>query len=119
MSAEMSNLVKFVFYYGPGTVRTNDYGADLSEFQYTEQNLSAPQTWSLSQLKEWLTGCLGYDREIYTVGVHALWSKSRENVYFTLKHIERSKEWVKWLERCEQRGEIGRASCRERVSSCV
>ena len=35
-SAEMSDLVKCVFYYGSGTVRTNHLGADLSEFRFVE-----------------------------------------------------------------------------------
>ena len=29
----MSELVKFVFYYDPGTVRSNELGVDLSDFQ--------------------------------------------------------------------------------------
>ena len=32
----MSDVVKFVFYYGPGTVQTNEIGVDLSDFQYIE-----------------------------------------------------------------------------------
>ena len=55
----MSDVVKFIFYYGPGTVQTNEMGADLSDFQYVEVPLTAPKTWSVSQLTDWLTGCLG------------------------------------------------------------
>jgi hypothetical protein len=40
----MSDVVKFVFYYGSGTVVTNEHGADLSQFQYVELDLTAPQT---------------------------------------------------------------------------
>ena len=51
-SAEMSDLVKCYFYYSPGTVRTNELGADLSEFRFAEMDLTAPQTWSVRQLKD-------------------------------------------------------------------
>jgi hypothetical protein len=47
-SVEMCDVVKFVFYYGPGTVQTNEMGADLSDFQYIEVPLTAPQTWYVS-----------------------------------------------------------------------
>jgi hypothetical protein len=77
----MSDVVKFVFYYGPGTVQTNEHGADLSEFKYVELDLTAPPTWTVGQLKEWLSGCLGLNPETYTVGVHALWTKSSTNIF--------------------------------------
>ena len=44
----MSEVVKFVFYYNHGTVRTNEMGADLSDFQHIEVPLTAPQIWSVS-----------------------------------------------------------------------
>ena len=103
MSAEMTNLVKFVFYYGHGNVRTNDFGADLGEFMCTQLDLTAPQTWSVSQLKEWLTGCLGYNIETYTVSVQALWTKSRKNIFWTLRHVDTDRDWFKWLKGCEDR----------------
>ena len=34
MSAEMSDLVKIRYFYGPGRVQICDTGADLSEFDY-------------------------------------------------------------------------------------
>ena len=70
----MSDVVKFVFYYGSGTVQTTETGADLSEFDYIEVPLTAPQTWSVSQLKEWVTTSLWLNTETHTVGVHALWT---------------------------------------------
>ena len=39
MSAEMSDLVKIRFFYGPGRVQMCDTGADLSEFQYIDVDL--------------------------------------------------------------------------------
>ena len=39
----MSKVVKFIFYYGPGTVQTTEMGADLSEFTHIEVPMSAPQ----------------------------------------------------------------------------
>jgi hypothetical protein len=46
----MYELVKFVVYYGYDNVQTTDVGTDLSEFQSVELEMSAPQTWRLSQL---------------------------------------------------------------------
>ena len=40
----MSDVVKFVFYYGPGTVQTNEIEVDLSDFQYIDVPLTAPKT---------------------------------------------------------------------------
>ena len=100
----MSDLVKFVFYYGPGTVQTNEIGVDLSDFQYIDVPLTAPKTWSLRQLTEWLTGCLGLNTETHTVGVHALWTRSSTNIFFYLRPVQRDSQWVRWLEGCEKRG---------------
>ena len=36
----MSEVVSIVVYYGYGTVRTNEYGVDLSEFENVEIPLS-------------------------------------------------------------------------------
>ena len=78
----MSNLVKCLFYYGPGTVVVNELGADLGQFRWSELELSDPQTRSISQLKDWLAACLGLNPETDTVGVHALWTKTRSPVFF-------------------------------------
>jgi hypothetical protein len=52
----MSNLVKFVVYYNHGNVQKKiPVGADLSEFQYVELDLSNPKIWRVCQLMEWLT----------------------------------------------------------------
>ena len=32
MSAQMSEVVKFMFYYGPRSVKTNESGVDLSSY---------------------------------------------------------------------------------------
>ena len=47
----MSESVIFLIYYGPGTVRTNKWGVDLSEFPNVELQLDAPETVSVIQLK--------------------------------------------------------------------
>ena len=78
----MSNLVKCLFYYGPGEVVVNEHGADLGEFRWSELELSDPETWSISQLKDWLAACLGLNPQTDTVGVHALWTKTRSPVFF-------------------------------------
>ncbi|KAK1684592.1 hypothetical protein QYE76_045440 [Lolium multiflorum] len=79
-------------------------GADLSEFQYEDLHLTNPKTWRVSQLKEWLTVNFGLNPEAYTVGVHALWSSSSTEIFWRLKPIERTSQWVHWLEACERRG---------------
>ena len=56
-------------------------GVDLSEFEHIEVPITAPRMWSVSQLTEWLTRCLGFNTETYTVGVHALWSRSSSNIF--------------------------------------
>ena len=99
----MSDVVKFTFFYGHGTVQTNQLGVDLSEFENIVVPISAPQTWSVGQLTEWLTRCLGYNTETHTVGVHALWSRSSSNIFFYLRPIERDSQWVRWLEGCAKR----------------
>ena len=40
----MSDIVKIVFYYGLGSVRSNEMGVDLSEFKSVEIDLTAPRT---------------------------------------------------------------------------
>ncbi|KAK1617300.1 hypothetical protein QYE76_022817 [Lolium multiflorum] len=79
-------------------------GADLSEFQYEELHLSNPKTWRVSQLKEWLTVNFGLNPEAYTVGVHALWSSSSTQIFWRLKPIKRTSQWVHWLEACKRWG---------------
>ena len=103
MSAQMSEVVKFMFYYGPGSVKTNESGVDLSSYDSIDIELCAPQTWALSQLTEWLTENLGYNIETHTVGVHALWCRSRANPIFYLRPIERDSQWTGWLQGCEKR----------------
>ena len=83
---------------------TNEIGVDLSDFQYIDVALTAPKTWSLRQLTEWLTGCLGLNTETHTVGVHALWTRSSTNIFFYLRPVQRDSQWVRWLEGCEKRG---------------
>ena len=100
----MSDVVKFRFYYGPGTIQTTEMGADLSEFTHIEVPMSAPQTWSVSQLKGWFAASLGLDTVTHTVGVHALWTRSSTIIYFYLRPIQRDSDWVRCLQGCERRG---------------
>ena len=100
----MSDVVKFVFYYGDGSVQQNEDGMDLSQFQHIELDLTAPKNWSVSQLKYWLAECLGLNAETHTVGVHALWSRSSKKIRYTLRPIDRDSQWVNWLQGCENRG---------------
>ena len=63
MSAEMSDLLKIRFFYGPGRVQMCETGADLSEFAYIDVDLPSPQTWSISEVKNWVTESLGLDSQ--------------------------------------------------------
>ena len=85
-----------VFYYGSGTVRSNEMGVDLSEFQFVEMYLTAPKTWTVEQLNDWLTSCFQLNPEVYTVGVHALWTKSTSNIYWYLRPIDGTSKLVNW-----------------------
>src|SRR5664279_4255144 len=100
----MSELVKFVVYYGPGTVRSNELGVDLSLFQSVELQLTNPENVSISQFQQWLIGSFSLDPQIWTVSVHSLWSSSRERVFRELKPIDRNSQWVHWLNACKRRG---------------
>ena len=46
----MTDIVKIVFYYGMGSVRSNEMGVDLSEFKYVEMSMTAPRTWTIDRM---------------------------------------------------------------------
>lgn len=79
----MSESLKFVAYYGPGSVRTNEKGFDLSEFKCVDLMLSEPEKMNISQLKHWLTTHLSLDPNVCTVSVEAVWTKSCKTFYGT------------------------------------
>jgi hypothetical protein len=73
--------MKFVVHYGSSTIRTNQMRVDLSEFQFMELELTAPKTWTVSQLKDWLKITFRLNPEAYIVGVCALWTKSKSHIF--------------------------------------
>jgi hypothetical protein len=99
----MSGLVKFVIHYGYGAVRSSNAGADLSDFEYHVVELTDPQIICIGDFKRMLMIFLGWDRKLYTVSLQALWSNSSSNIYYQLKKIERTSQWVGWLKGCERR----------------
>src|SRR5664279_3434528 len=99
----MSEQVKFSIYYGPGTVKSNDLGADLSDFANMSLSLPAPETVSISQVKHWFTVNFSLDPEVCTVSIQSGWSKSIANPCWELKTIDRTSQWVSWLEACKRR----------------
>ena len=101
---DMSESVKFVLYYGPGIVRANEWGADLSEFTSVELDLDAPETVSIDQLKLWFTANFGLNTGTHTVSVQSLWTKSCETIFWELKTINRNSQWLGWLAGCKRRG---------------
>jgi hypothetical protein len=101
----MSELVKFVAYYGPGTVRANEFGVDLSEFARLDMYLPpGAETVSISQVKQWFTENFSLDPETCSVSIDSVWSKSAVNIYWELKKINRTAKWVGWLQACKRRG---------------
>ena len=99
-------MSELVVYYGPGTVRSNDLGADLSEFANMSLTLPAPETVSISQLKDWFTVNFSLDPKICTVSIQSVWSKSISNTFWELKTINRTSQWVSWLNACKRRSTI-------------
>jgi hypothetical protein len=55
----MSGVVTFVIYHEYGAVCTNAAGADLSEFQYQELQLTNPQSIRIGHFKSMLVIFLG------------------------------------------------------------
>src|SRR3954447_8554584 len=100
----MSDIVKFVFYFGDGYVQRNVNGIDLSEFEHMELALTSPKYWTIDQLTDWLAGGFGIDTEVYNLTVHALWTKSLRNLKFFLKRVDNTDRLVNWLQGCENRG---------------
>jgi hypothetical protein len=99
----MSESVKFVVYYGPGNVRSNESGVDLTEFAYVELQLTDPEKVNISQLKHWLTTNFSLDPNVCTVSIQSVWSKSRKKKFWELVLIDRTHIWVTWLESCKRR----------------
>ncbi|KAK1692955.1 hypothetical protein QYE76_009652 [Lolium multiflorum] len=79
-------------------------GVDLSEFKYVEMNMTTPRTWTIEQVKDWLTECFGLNPEVHTVGVHALWTKSVSNILWYLRPVDDTSKWVSWFKGSERRG---------------
>jgi hypothetical protein len=69
----------------------------LSDFQFVELDLTAPQIY-------WLTSCFRLNPEVYTVGVHALSTKSTLNISLYLRSVDGTSNWVNWLNGREKRG---------------
>lgn len=99
----MSESVKFVAYYGPGSVRSNEKGIDLSEFKCVDITLSDPEKMNISQLKHWLTTSFLLDPKVCTVSIQAVWTKSCKNVLWKLLRTDRTHEWLSWLALCKRR----------------
>ena len=69
----MSELVNFVAYYGPGTVRENKMGIDLREFKCAVLQLSpGAETVSISQVKKWFKENFGLDPDTYSVSIQSV-----------------------------------------------
>jgi hypothetical protein len=98
----MSGVVTFVIHYGYGAAHSTDAGADLSQFEYEELNLTDPRSIRIGDFKKMLVVFLGLDLKLYTVSLQTLWSNSSSNIYCQLKEIECTSQWVGWLKGCER-----------------
>jgi hypothetical protein len=78
----------FVIHYGYGAAHSTDAGADLSQFEYEELNLTDPRSIRIGDFKKMLVVFLGLDLKLYTVSLQTLWSNSSTNIYCQLKEIE-------------------------------
>jgi len=100
----MSEFVNVVVYYGSGTVRANESGVDLSEFQHVVIPLTDPEKIRISVVQNYLTVNFGFDPNLWTVRIQSLWSKDRTNICWELLPLDRTKQWVSWLASCKRRG---------------
>jgi hypothetical protein len=94
----------FVIYHGYGAVCTTAAGADLSEFQYQELQLTNPQSIRIGNFKSMSVIFFGLNPELYTVSLQDPWSNYSTNIFCHLKETERTSYWVGWLKGCEERG---------------
>ena len=69
-----------------------------------ELDLPGPEIVSISQAKDWFTQNFSLDPEMCTVSVQALWSNTRSNIMWELKMIDRTSQWIHWLQACKHRG---------------
>ena len=65
----MSEFVNVVVYYGSGTVRANESGVDLSEFQHMVIPLTDPEKVRISVVQNYLTVNFGFDPNLWTVRI--------------------------------------------------
>jgi hypothetical protein len=42
--------------------------------------------------------------QTYTIGVHALWTNSSSNILWHLRPVDRTSQWLHWLQACEHKG---------------
>ena len=64
-------MVSIVIYYSYGTVRTNEHGVDLSEFDNMEIPLTDPEKARISVVQEYFTKNFGFDPDLWTVRIQS------------------------------------------------
>jgi hypothetical protein len=84
----MSEVVKFVTYHGYGAVCTTAARANLSDFQFEELQLTAPQSIHIWHFKLMLVVYFGLNYEVYIVSLQVLWSNS--SIYILLFERDRT-----------------------------
>ena len=86
--AGMSEIINFTLFYGPGVVRSNALGVDLSEFSSTSLPLRDPEALNYREANKWMTCSFSLDPEQYCVSIQALVTKSGTNIKWELFPIE-------------------------------
>ena len=100
----MSKFVDVVVYYVSGTVRANESGVNLSEFQHVVIPLTAPEKVRISVVQNYLTVNFGFDPNLWTVRIQSLWTKNHTNICWELLPLDRTHQWLSWLASCKRRG---------------
>lgn len=100
----MSEFVNVIVYYGPGTVRANESGVDLSELPHVVIPLIDQEKVRISVVQNYLTVNFGLDPNLWTVRIQSLWTKHRTNICCELLPLDRTKQWLSWLASCKLRG---------------
>ena len=90
-------------YYGPGTVKSNELGVDLSEFACGQLSLPDAERKNIRQVKYWLTTSFSLDPNVCSVSIQAVWTKSAQHIKRELKPIDRTYKWLAWLRCCRER----------------
>ena len=90
-------------YFGPGVVRSNHNGVDLSEFSHVDLPISDPERLNFKEANHWLTRTFSLDPALFAVTIQAVFTKSCTDIKWDLLPIESTGDWRSWLRVCNAR----------------